>query len=386
MLPQFSGHGNPQVSPRLDPLLVLVETSPMGIREEENHWQYAGSTSLSFIKERRRVKLWVTLALVASAAVHAYIWRKFYDQEILEAMSVMFRSEETKDFRVEQVTIDEKKVEDSPVVEDNELASINKVEIAQVDEEVDPYEAQKNSLDREVRLTPEAENMTDPGKDGKPQVAGDNAADAKQPGLEEVLSAAAFEMELRDVKSRVLDRVPASENQLVLKSSLEDAAISEDPQAREIIEKTLQKGAGNSEITAGFSNLDELLSNSGPLSKDTAPILMPTDLLFTYNSAELRESARLSLMKLGIIIQRNPDSIFIIEGHTDTLGPAEYNMLLSRRRAQSVVDWLINSLQLTPTRLEVRAFGESRPLTSPDGDEIQQALNRRVEIVIRPKR
>lgn len=358
----------------------------MGIREEENHWQYAGSTSLSFIKERRRVKLWVTLALVASAAVHVYIWRKFYDQEILEAMSVMFRSEETKDFRVEQVTIDEKMIEDAPAVEDNELASINKVEIAQIDEEVDPYEAQKNSLDREVRLTPEAEKMTDPGRDGKPQVAGDNAADAKQPGLEEVLSAAAFEMELRDVKSRVLDRVPASESQLVLKSSLEDAAITDDPLAREIIDKTLQKGAGNSEITAGYSNLDELLSNSGPLSKDTAPILMPTDLLFTYNSAELRESARLSLMKLGIIIQRNPDSVFIIEGHTDTLGPAEYNMLLSRRRAQSVVSWLINSLQLNPTRLEVRAFGESRPLTDPDGDEIQQALNRRVEIVIRPKR
>ncbi|MEM9478429.1 MAG: OmpA family protein [Verrucomicrobiota bacterium] len=357
----------------------------MAFGQEANNWQYAGSTSASFVKEKRRVKFWVVLALVASAATHVAIWKNFGDKEILEAMNFMFRTEETKHFRVEQVTIDEKLVEDAPSVEQDELASINEVDIVPADNEVDPYEAQKNASDREVRLTPETDEMSASGKENNPQVAGENAEDGKQPGLEEILSAAAMKLELSDVKSRVLDKIPASENQLVLSSSLEDAAILDDPNVADRINETLKKGVGNSEITAGFSNLDELLSNAGPLANDTAPILMPTDLLFAYNSSNLRESARLSLMKLGIIIQRNPDSIFIIEGHTDTLGPAEYNLTLSRRRAESVLTWLLNSLQLDPTRLQVRAYGETRPLKSPDGDEFEQALNRRVEIVIRPK-
>ncbi|MEM0895710.1 MAG: OmpA family protein [Verrucomicrobiota bacterium] len=357
----------------------------MAFGQEENNWQYAGSTSASFMKERRRVKFWIILALIASGATHVAVWKNFGDKEILQAMNFLLRTEETKHFRVEQVTIDETTVEDAPSVEQDELASINDVEVIPADNDIDPYEAQKDATDREVRLTPEAEEMQASGKENSAQVAGEKAEDGKQPGLEEVLSAAAMKLELSDVKSRVLDKIPASENQLVLSSSLEDAAVFEDPNMVDRINETLKKGVGNSDITAGFSNLDELLGKTGPLSDDTAPILMPTDLLFAYNSATLRESARLSLMKLGIIIQRNPDSIFIIEGHTDTLGPAEYNLTLSRRRAESVLTWLLNSLQLDPTRLQVRAFGESRPLKNPDGDEFEQALNRRVEIVIRAK-
>ncbi len=355
----------------------------MALREEENHWQYASSTSVSFVKERRRVKFWIILALVASAATHIAIWSRFHDKEILEAMRMLMRSEETKAFRIERVTINEKKIEEAPDTESKELAVLEKVEL-DPENDVDPYEAQKNSLNREVRLTPEADKMTDPGAAEKNSVEGENPRDAEKPGFAEILDSAAFEMELRDVKSRVLERVPASKNQMVLSASLEDAAVEPDRDVLDKINETLKKGAGNDDITAGFSNLDSLLSNTGPLPRDTAPILMPTDLLFAYNSADLRESARLSLMKLGIIIQRNPDSKFIIEGHTDTLGPAEYNMILSRRRAESVVGWLVNSLQLDARKLEVKAYGESRPLKNPDGDENEQALNRRVEIVIRP--
>ena len=78
-----------------------------------------------------------------------------------------------------------------------------------------------------------------------------------------------------------------------------------------------------------FSNLDSLLSQQGPLSSKTAPILMPTDLLFDYDSPVLRPQAVGSLQQLAELIERNPNSTFIIEGHTDNFGPPDYNLRLS---------------------------------------------------------
>jgi outer membrane protein OmpA-like peptidoglycan-associated protein len=116
---------------------------------------------------------------------------------------------------------------------------------------------------------------------------------------------------------------------------------------------------------------------------DTKPILIPTDLLFQFNQSELQESARLSMMKLGLLIKRNKESKFTIEGHTDTIGSEEYNMTLSLKRARSVQDWLAESLGLGEDRVSIRGFGETRPLV-PDGDRDAQAINRRVEIAIKP--
>ena len=138
------------------------------------------------------------------------------------------------------------------------------------------------------------------------------------------------------------------------------------------------------DITQGFSDLDELLTRAGPILDETKPILMPTDLLFGYNEAELQESARLSLMKLGLLIQKNPASTFIIEGHTDTTGSSDYNLALSRLRAVSVQSWLADALSISSERIRIEAFGETRPLTNPTGTKEQQAINRRVEIVIKP--
>ena len=111
---------------------------------------------------------------------------------------------------------------------------------------------------------------------------------------------------------------------------------------------------------------------------------MPTDLLFEYNEDELQKGARQSLMKLGLLIQKNPRSTFIIEGHTDSTGPDDYNMELSRKRAGSVKRWLVDNLSIPEELLKIQAFGESRPLTNPNGAVEEQTLNRRVEIVILP--
>jgi outer membrane protein OmpA-like peptidoglycan-associated protein len=115
---------------------------------------------------------------------------------------------------------------------------------------------------------------------------------------------------------------------------------------------------------------------------------MPTDLLFPFGSDQLAEAARLSLMKLGFLIQKNPNSLFIIEGHTDTIGSEASNLDLSQRRANAVVSWLQNSLRLANDRVQAVGMGESRTLANvnPNGDQAEQAMNRRVEIKVRPRK
>ena len=148
---------------------------------------------------------------------------------------------------------------------------------------------------------------------------------------------------------------------------------------------TSRANAGPNVGVPNFSDLDSLLSNQGPLSSKTAPILLPTDLLFDYDSATLRDAAVDSLQKLADLIQRNPNSNFIIEGHTDSFGTPEYNARLSTARAESVKGWLVTDAGIDPTRIQTRGLGMTRLLV-PGGSVEQQRLNRRVEIVIKNNR
>jgi outer membrane protein OmpA-like peptidoglycan-associated protein len=148
---------------------------------------------------------------------------------------------------------------------------------------------------------------------------------------------------------------------------------------------TSRPNAGPNVGQPTFSNLDSLLSSQGPLTSKTAPILLPTDLLFDYDSATLRSNAVNSLNQLAELIERNPNSSFIIEGHTDSFGPADYNMRLSLARAESVKDWLVTSAGIEAYRIQARGYGMSRLLVH-GGSVEQQQLNRRVEIVIKNNR
>jgi outer membrane protein OmpA-like peptidoglycan-associated protein len=110
--------------------------------------------------------------------------------------------------------------------------------------------------------------------------------------------------------------------------------------------------------------------------------MLRTDLLFDFGSAQLRPDARLSLMKLGAIIQNNAGATFRLIGHTDTIGSPAANQTLSEARATAVRDWLVTSLRLDGTNIIVEGRGESEPLAdiNPNGTPEEQQLNRRVEI------
>lgn len=150
-------------------------------------------------------------------------------------------------------------------------------------------------------------------------------------------------------------------------------------------ETTSRPNAGPNVGLPNFSNLEGLLSSQGPLTSKTAPILLPTDLLFDYDSATLRPGAVNSLTQLAELIERNPRANFIIEGHTDNFGTPDYNMRLSLARAESVKAWLVSSAGIDETRIQARGLGMTHLLV-PGGSVEAQQLNRRVEIVIKTNR
>src|SRR6476659_4883070 len=141
----------------------------------------------------------------------------------------------------------------------------------------------------------------------------------------------------------------------------------------------------------GFSDLDSLLSQKGPLGSGTK-LRMPADQLFAYDSADLQPSAMSQLQKLGTLIKRNPKATFSVEGYTDSLGSPEYNLDLSQRRADSVKDYLVNVMGINPAQVETRGYGASKFLVTPrpviaNSPEEQMEIdrqrpNRRVVIVV----
>lgn len=109
-------------------------------------------------------------------------------------------------------------------------------------------------------------------------------------------------------------------------------------------------------------------------------ITFDSGLLFDVDRAELRPEAKANLEDLARILQKYDDTVILIEGHTDSTGPENYNLALSERRAGSVSHYLAQ-LGVGPSRFSAHGYGEGRPIASNETPEGRQ-LNRRVELAI----
>lgn len=109
---------------------------------------------------------------------------------------------------------------------------------------------------------------------------------------------------------------------------------------------------------------------------------LPQDLLFATDSAELRPDLVRDLSAVAASLNKYKDSTVEVIGHTDNAGTNAYNLDLSQRRASTVASSLI-TYGVTASRVRAIGKGEDQPIATnltPEG----MALNRRVEIIIRP--
>jgi outer membrane protein OmpA-like peptidoglycan-associated protein len=124
--------------------------------------------------------------------------------------------------------------------------------------------------------------------------------------------------------------------------------------------------------------------NSTPPPPLHQQVAEPLDLAvqFTYASADLTPAGTQLLDHLSHVLQSQKLSgySFRIEGHTDTVGTADYNRTLSEKRAATVVDYLVQTGGVERGRLRVFGLGKTQLLVSTP-DQTPEPRNRRVRII-----
>lgn len=101
-------------------------------------------------------------------------------------------------------------------------------------------------------------------------------------------------------------------------------------------------------------------------------------LLFDFDSSTIKPEAHRVLDEVAVILENNPEIKGEIRGHSDSTGPAEYNMQLSEKRAKAVDEYLENK-GIDPSRLTAKGYGNSNPIASNETLEGRME-NRRVEL------
>ena len=105
------------------------------------------------------------------------------------------------------------------------------------------------------------------------------------------------------------------------------------------------------------------------------------DMLFDFNSSDIRGEYNEKLAILGDYLQKNPAAFVVAAGFTDSVGDEEYNLWLSERRASRVKDYLVNKFNIDMDRIVTQWYGELNPAADNATEEGRQ-LNRRVEIAV----
>jgi len=100
--------------------------------------------------------------------------------------------------------------------------------------------------------------------------------------------------------------------------------------------------------------------------------------LFDFDSAKIKPEAFPMLGEAISILKENPEMKVEIDGHTDNMGPASYNMKLSERRAKAIMQYFVDK-GVEAERLMTKGFGFTKPAASNDTKK-GRAKNRRVEL------
>jgi outer membrane protein OmpA-like peptidoglycan-associated protein/tetratricopeptide (TPR) repeat protein len=115
-----------------------------------------------------------------------------------------------------------------------------------------------------------------------------------------------------------------------------------------------------------------------PIERNASVVLK--NIFFETNRYELTPASLVELDKLVVLLSENPTISIEISGHTDNIGKAETNLLLSENRAKAVVDYLA-SKKIDAKRLAYKGFGLTNPIAD-NATEMGRALNRRTEMKI----
>jgi len=118
------------------------------------------------------------------------------------------------------------------------------------------------------------------------------------------------------------------------------------------------------------------------LKDDTLKLTLSNEVSFDFDSAQIKPAFKPTLREVAGVLREYPKSVVHIVGHTDNVGPADYNQRLSQRRAEAVKQFLVQQ-GISGERIRAEGRGESDPRATNETASGRQ-LNRRVEIYVKP--
>ncbi len=314
---------------------------------------------------------WAAVAMLLSILLHVVV---FF---VLDHMKIALRYEQAKELSTQPLDI--KQVEVRP--EEPEQAQVAPENIIQpptnaasLMEEVDLLDVLPK--DQEIDIKPDVAKAEYALQMQRPAMAGDPKAVALDTSSSFEVSADLPELGREPTNIR-----PAEIGQMTVDPG---SAQVDDMNLGKFTDDLIKRGANGkveNGVLDGITSLDQLLDlpTNILLSKKT---MLPSDLLFEFNSSDLRESAKVGLMKLGLLMDKNPGLYCWIEGHTDLVGSDDFNLELSIKRAEAVKKYLVNSMRMDASKIITRGLGRYEPLVITGSTE-EQAVNRRVEIRMR---
>ena len=113
-------------------------------------------------------------------------------------------------------------------------------------------------------------------------------------------------------------------------------------------------------------------------------ILRMIGLNFELGSSTLEPSHTPILASLTRAISEFPESAIVIEGHTDAFGSDTDNLVLSQKRADALLQYLLDNTPISPANMTALGYGEARPVANNE-TEAGRKQNRRIDVVIYPK-
>jgi len=144
-------------------------------------------------------------------------------------------------------------------------------------------------------------------------------------------------------------------------------------------------GNGTTGKLPGFAELAPAFKATGPnLSDLPEPVLLrlPSDVLFDFDSAQLKPEADSLLSQAVGLITKYPEADVHIDGYSDSFGKPDYNATLSQQRAEAVQAWLQERIAQETYKFHSLGHGSADYVVSAQGSIEQQQPNRRVEILI----
>lgn len=102
---------------------------------------------------------------------------------------------------------------------------------------------------------------------------------------------------------------------------------------------------------------------------------------FDFDQSVVKPEYVAEIRQVADFLNEHDDTMAVLEGHTDSTGPEEYNQGLSQRRVEAVRQILLQQFGIEPGKVRAQGFGETRPIASNDTAD-GRAQNRRVQSVI----